>query len=162
MGSFCNNLLPCQSSHDKSDAHLAEAVLQRAGKVHSSQGFCITEVTQLTFCSEILCLYSLHFFTLPLVCFSYFIVLGTVCVLEGRAEMQNLALVLRRIGLVGRYRGPPRWLGGEESVCQCRRLRRCGFDPWVRKIPWRRKWQPTSVSLPKKSHGQRSLAGYSP
>ena len=37
-----------------------------------------------------------------------------------------------------------------------------GSDTWVRKIPWRRKWQPTSVFLPGKSHGQRSLAGYSP
>ena len=36
------------------------------------------------------------------------------------------------------------------------------FDPWVRKIPWRRKWQPTSVFLPEESHGQRSVAGYSP
>ena len=36
------------------------------------------------------------------------------------------------------------------------------FDPWVRKIPWRRKWQPTSVFLPGKSHGQKSLAGYCP
>ena len=36
------------------------------------------------------------------------------------------------------------------------------FDPWVQKIPWRRKWQPTSVSLPGKSHGQRSLVGYRP
>ena len=36
------------------------------------------------------------------------------------------------------------------------------FDPWVRKIPWRRKWQPTPVLLPGKSHGQRSLVGYSP
>ena len=35
-----------------------------------------------------------------------------------------------------------------------------GFDPWVRKIPWRRKWQPTPVFLPEESHGQRSLAGY--
>jgi len=42
------------------------------------------------------------------------------------------------------------------------RDRRCGFYPWVRKIPWRRAWQPTPVSLPRKSHGQRSLAGYSP
>ena len=33
---------------------------------------------------------------------------------------------------------------------------------WVRKIPWRREWQPTPVFLPGKSHGQRSLAGYSP
>ena len=40
--------------------------------------------------------------------------------------------------------------------------RRPGFDPWVGKIPWRRKWQPTPVFLPGESHGQRSLVGYSP
>ena len=37
-----------------------------------------------------------------------------------------------------------------------------GVDPWVRKIPWRRKWQPIPVFLPVKSHGQRNLAAYSP
>ena len=36
------------------------------------------------------------------------------------------------------------------------------LDPWVGKMPWRRKWQPTPVFLPGESHGQRSLAGYSP
>ena len=41
-------------------------------------------------------------------------------------------------------------------------IKRCRFDPWVRKIPWRRKWQPTPVFLPEESHGQRSLAGYGP
>ena len=46
-----------------------------------------------------------------------------------------------------------------QSVCPCRRH---GFHPWVGKIPWRRKWQPTPVLLPGKSHEQRSLAGYSP
>ena len=35
------------------------------------------------------------------------------------------------------------------------------FDPWVRKIPWRREWQPTPVLLPGQSHGQRSLVAYS-
>ena len=40
--------------------------------------------------------------------------------------------------------------------------KRCRFGPWVRKIPWRRAWQPTPVSLPGESHGQRSLAGYNP
>ena len=55
--------------------------------------------------------------------------------------------------------GLPRWLSGKESSCQCRRL---GFDPWVGKISWRRKWQPTPVFFPGKSHGQRRLAGYSP
>ena len=40
--------------------------------------------------------------------------------------------------------------------------RRYGFHPWVRKIPWRRKQQPTPVFVSKQSHGQRSLVGYSP
>ena len=37
-----------------------------------------------------------------------------------------------------------------------------GFNPWVRKILWRRAWQPTPVFMPRESHGQRSLAGYGP
>ena len=41
-------------------------------------------------------------------------------------------------------------------------MRETGFDPWVRKIPWSRKWQPTPVFLPGEFHGQRSLKGYSP
>ena len=57
---------------------------------------------------------------------------------------------------------PPRWLSGKESVCQYRRCGRCGFDPWVRKIPWRRNWQPSPVFLPGKFQGQNSLVGYSP
>ena len=55
-----------------------------------------------------------------------------------------------------------RWLSGKESACQSGRHRRWGFDPWVRKIPWRRKWQPTPVYLPGKFYGQRRLVGYSP
>ena len=51
----------------------------------------------------------------------------------------------------------PWWLSGKESTCRCRRS---WFDPWVGKISWRRKWQPTPVSLARKSHRQRSLAGY--
>ena len=51
--------------------------------------------------------------------------------------------------------GLPRWLSSKESTCQCSR---CGFNLWVRKIPWRRKRQPTLLFLPGKSHGQRSLA----
>ena len=53
----------------------------------------------------------------------------------------------------------PWWLSGKESPCQCRRLR---FDPWIGKIPWRRKWLPTLVFLPGEAHGQRGLVGYSP
>ena len=50
----------------------------------------------------------------------------------------------------------------KESACQCRRCKTCQFDPWFGKIPWRRKCQPTPVFLPGTSHGQRSLAGFSP
>ena len=49
------------------------------------------------------------------------------------------------------------WLSGKESACQSRTHT---FNPWVRKIPWRRIWQPTAIFLPGKSHGQRSLVGY--
>ena len=42
---------------------------------------------------------------------------------------------------------------------QCRRP---GLNPWVAKIPWRREWLPIPVFLPRESHGQRSLTGYSP
>ena len=49
---------------------------------------------------------------------------------------------------------------GKEPACECRRRERCGFDPWVGKIPWRRAGQPTPVFLPGESHGQRSLVGY--
>ena len=52
--------------------------------------------------------------------------------------------------------GLPWWLSGKESSCQCMR---CRFDSWIWKIPWRRKWPPTPVFLPGKSHGQRDLEG---
>ena len=50
---------------------------------------------------------------------------------------------------------------GKESTCQCRRYKRHRFDPWVGKIPCRRKWQCTPVHLPWKFHGQRSLVAKS-
>ena len=50
--------------------------------------------------------------------------------------------------------GLPRWLSGKVGDP--------GSKPWVGKIPWRRKWQPTPAFLPGKSHGQRSLASYNP
>ena len=53
----------------------------------------------------------------------------------------------------------PWWFSGKEAACQCRR---CRFYPCVGKIPWRRKWQPAPVFLPREFHGQRSLAGFSP
>ena len=59
-------------------------------------------------------------------------------------------------------KGFPGGASCKESTCQCRRHKRPGFDPWVGKIPWRRKWQPTPVFLPGEFCGQRSLVGCSP
>ena len=53
--------------------------------------------------------------------------------------------------------GLPWWLSSKDSTCQCRRLK---FDSWVGKIPQKRKWQPTPVFLPGKSHGKKSLVDY--
>ena len=58
------------------------------------------------------------------------------------------------------YIGLSSRVSGKESSWQ-RRLRKLGFDPWVRNIPWRRKLQSIPVFLPGKFHGQRNLVGYS-
>ena len=53
---------------------------------------------------------------------------------------------------------------GKENACNIGdrlQYRRPRFDPWVGKIPWRKKWQTTPVFLPGEAHGQKSLAGYS-
>jgi len=51
----------------------------------------------------------------------------------------------------------PGGTSGKELSCQCRRSKRRGFDPWVRRIPWRMAWQSTPVSLPGEFHGQKSI-----
>jgi len=70
----------------------------------------------------------------------------------------HIAASISNWGPVSTKEGLPWWLSGKEPTCQCRRSE---LDPWVVKVLWRRKWQPTPVFLPRKSHGQRSLAGYS-
>ena len=60
---------------------------------------------------------------------------------------------------------PPGFPGGssdQELAWQCRRHKRCRFDPWIGKIPWWWAWQPTPVFLPGESYRQRVLTGYSP
>ena len=52
--------------------------------------------------------------------------------------------------------------GSSERKASACNMGRPGFDPWVWKIRWRRKWPPTPVPLPGKSHGWRSLVGYRP
>ena len=66
----------------------------------------------------------------------------------------NLGMDIFNLGL-------PSDTSGKEPICQCRRHKRHRFDPWVRKIPWKRAWQPTPVLLPGESQGHRSLLGYS-
>ena len=58
--------------------------------------------------------------------------------------------------------GFPSGSSGKEPTYQCGRHKRGKFVPWVRKIPWRRKWQPALVLFPRESHGQRILPGCSP
>ena len=62
----------------------------------------------------------------------------------------------------GSVPGLPRWLVVKNLPLNIGRCKRLGFDSWVTKSPWRRKWQPTPVFLPGECHGQRSLAGCSP
>ena len=78
---------------------------------------------------------------------------STVSIKFSHSTNINLASTMGQVGFPG-------GASGKEPACQCRR-KRCRFDPWVGKIPWRRAWQSTPVFLPGEAHGQRSLAGYS-
>ena len=68
----------------------------------------------------------------------------------------------RNVSFLVGFGGFPGDATGKEPACQCRRCKRCEFNPWVRKIPWRRAWQPTPIFFPGKFHGQRSLLSSSP
>ena len=79
-------------------------------------------------------------------------------VAQSRTRLKCLAAAAAHFYISKGNNGLPRWCSGKESACQCRRYR---FDLWVRKIPWRRKWQLTPVFLTGVFDGQRSLEGYS-
>ena len=68
--------------------------------------------------------------------------------------MHTLPFKVLVIEVLQYFPGLPRWHSGNKSACQSRRH---GFDPWVGKFPWSRKWQTTPVFLPEKFHEQRSL-----
>ena len=70
-----------------------------------------------------------------------------------------LMLLYSTRGVYGAWKIKRKQIPMYKHLLQCRRP---GFNPWVGKIPWRRKWQPTPVLLPGKFHGLRSLVGYSP
>ena len=71
-------------------------------------------------------------------------------------------IVRRHLKILGSSRGFPSGISGKEPTCQCEILKRQVFNPWVRKIPWRRAWEAIPVFLPRESHGQRKKVGYSP
>ena len=73
----------------------------------------------------------------------------------GAQDFRGLKYLLHSLLM---HQGLPWWLKWYRIFLQCGRPR---FNPWVRKIPWRRKWHPTPVFLSKESHGQRSLVNYS-
>ena len=85
------------------------------------------------------------------------VILVDICIMQ--VWTVHLVMFSLVSGLNGAF---PSDASGKEPSYQCRRHKRHGFDPWVRKIPWRRTWQLTPVFLPGESHGQRSLVGYSP
>ena len=74
----------------------------------------------------------------------------------GKQDTSSWSGLLVTCGSLREVRGFLGAADGKESASQCGRH---GFNPWVRKIPWRRKWQPAPVFLPGKSHGQRRLVG---
>ena len=76
-----------------------------------------------------------------------------------RMKSRKMILMELFAGQQWRPRGFPDGASGKKPACQCRR---CRFNPWTRKISWRRSWEPTPVFLPGESRGQRSLTGYNP
>ena len=79
--------------------------------------------------------------------------------LENRGHKESDTTEPLSLSLSVSLQGLPRWRCGKESACQCRRY---GLDPWVGKIPWGKKQQPTPVVLPGISHGQGSLVDCGP
>ena len=77
------------------------------------------------------------------------------------SHISDKVLMIKIYKALINWMGFPGGTSGKEPASHRRRHNNLGFYPWVRKIPWRRTWQPTSVFLPGKSHGQRSLEGYS-
>ncbi|CAM9426338.1 unnamed protein product [Rangifer tarandus platyrhynchus] len=71
-------------------------------------------------------------------------------------EMYVCALIYRVVSELPRW-----WHSVKNLPTNASRCSRCGFNPWVRKMPWAREWQPTPVFWPGKSYRQRSLGGYS-
>ena len=91
------------------------------------------------------------------------VAITTEQLLSKRKSNQFIKLFMKLNGFPGGIIGKKK---KKKSACQCgrhkRRDKRCGFNPWVGKIPLGRKWQSTPVFLPGKFHGRRKLVGYNP
>ena len=82
------------------------------------------------------------------------------CVCPGAGLLGHMAVLFSKPEL--HWISFPGGASGKQPTCQCKRLKRHGFNPWIGKITWRSIWHPTPVLLPGESHGQRSLMVYSP
>ena len=109
-----------------------------------------------------------HSSTLPLATTSLFSVsmsLVFIVGLNSTCKWDHTVFILGWSKSLFRFTDKLEWTlihpGGSAGYRNCLQDRRSGFNPWVRKIPWRRAWQPTPVFLPGVSHGQRSLVGFS-
>ena len=88
-------------------------------------------------------------------CYAVYWLCNCICLPGQLQQSTQIRLIKQKLGFPG-------GTSGKEPTCQCRRYKRCEFNPWVGKIPWHREWQPTLGFLPGKFRGQRSLVGYSP
>ena len=77
-------------------------------------------------------------------------------------DLASIQLQTVNLGEITPFWGFPGGTNGKEPACQYRRPKRPGFHHWIGKIPWKTARQPSPVFLPGESHGQRSLAGFSP
>ena len=74
----------------------------------------------------------------------------------------NVAPIILQQCIIMYHQGFSGGCSSKEPTCQCRRVKRHGFNPWVRKIPWRRKWPPAPVFLPGEPYGHLGLVSYHP
>ena len=79
----------------------------------------------------------------------------------GKTKLLNVKQSKTLFAILHKMMELSRWHSGKESARQCRNHKRCRFDPWVGKIPWRRKYQLAPIFFPEKFQGQRNLADYS-
>ena len=79
----------------------------------------------------------------------------------GKTKLLNVKQSKMLLAILHEMMEIPRWHSSKEFARQCWSHKRCRFDPWVGKIPWKRKYQLAPIFFPRKFQGQRNLVGYS-